>query len=110
MSQEAETESVTDTPPSQFTGHPLDLGWIPHQRETWTHRFASLKRKTTMSYFRGHGPTGHEYDTEELEAGARVKIVMVSRLGDVGITGRLETDVSYGARVPLESLCDFTPS
>jgi hypothetical protein len=94
----------------EFTGHPLDLGWIPHTPETWTHRYASLKADTKMSYFRGHCHTRPEYDEEILKAGTRVKIVMVSRLGDVGITGRLDTDNGYGARVALEALCGFTRS
>jgi hypothetical protein len=94
----------------EFTGHPMDLGWMPHTPETWTHRYASLKADTKLMYFRRHGHTRPEYDEEILKAGTRVKIVMVSRLGDVGITGRLDTDNGYGARVSLESLCGFTRS
>lgn len=42
-----------------------------------------------------------------LDAGARVKIVMVSRFGDVGITNDLTAETGYHARVELDSLCDF---
>jgi hypothetical protein len=35
-------------------------------------------------------------------AGATVKIVMVSRLGDVGITDRLDTDHGYGCRIGFD--------
>ena len=48
-----------------------------------------------------------EYTEIPLEAGHRVKIVMVSRLGDVGINDDLTAENGYTARVMLESLCDF---
>ena len=43
----------------------------------------------------------------EFEAGTRVKIVMVSSLGDVGVTPNLDAEHGYGARVMLDEL-DFT--
>lgn len=39
--------------------------------------------------------------------GKRVRIVMVSRLGDVGITTDLDKDVGYEDRVPLDKLDNF---
>lgn len=48
-----------------------------------------------------------EYTEIPLEAGHRVKITMVSRMGDVGITDDLTAENGYTARLFLEQLCDF---
>lgn len=40
-------------------------------------------------------------------AGARVRVVMASRLGDVGITGDLQADHGYQKRVAVEELVNF---
>lgn len=37
-----------------------------------------------------------------------VRVVMISRFGDVGITSELDTDHGYSHRVSLEELTDFT--
>lgn len=39
--------------------------------------------------------------------GARVRVVMASRLGDVGITDDLEADTTYQKRVAVEDLSNF---
>jgi hypothetical protein len=41
-------------------------------------------------------------------AGTRVKIVMVSRMGDVGVTEDLTKENGYGVRLPLDALCDLS--
>lgn len=38
----------------------------------------------------------------------RVKVVMASRLGDVGITGDITADCGYDLRVPVEALKNFS--
>lgn len=93
----------------ELTGHPMDLGWMPHRPETWKYRFASLRKPIVMSHWMRQSddkgnPMFHEVP---LEAGHRVKIVMVSRFGDVGITEDLEAENGYAARVALDDLCDF---
>lgn len=40
----------------------------------------------------------------QCEKGQRVRIVMFSRFGDVGITEDLESETGYGARVEIEAL------
>jgi hypothetical protein len=45
---------------------------------------------------------------EAIPAGARVRVVMASRLGDVGITPKLDTEHGYAARVMLDDLTDFS--
>lgn len=95
-----------------FTGHPMDHGWIPHEPETWPYQYATLKKPMVMQHWRGHD-ADPEYDEIPLSAGERVKIVMVSRLGDVGITENLKCERGcggYGARVPLDDLDDFSNS
>lgn len=90
----------------ELTGHALDQGWEPHKEETWKYRFATLREPVTMKHWNGHG-ADPEYTDVPLEAGHRVKIVMVSRFGDVGITENLDAETGYGARVPLDVLTDF---
>jgi predicted LPLAT superfamily acyltransferase len=40
--------------------------------------------------------------------GGRVRCVMASRLGDVGVTTNLATERGYSARVHIEQLTDFS--
>jgi len=39
--------------------------------------------------------------------GKRVRVVMASRFGDVGITSKLGREIGYEERVAVESLTDF---
>jgi len=41
-------------------------------------------------------------------AGRRVRVVMASRLGDVGITSRLDAELGYEARVRVAELSNFS--
>ncbi len=43
-----------------------------------------------------------------LHNGKPVRVVMASRLGDVGITEKLDAENGYSARVAVEELTDFT--
>lgn len=79
--------------------------WVPHQRETWPWRVGKLKRDVIGSVYRGYWENGEpvmEYHT--IKAGTAVKIVMVSRFGDVGITDKVEDEFNYMARVNLDDL------
>lgn len=92
----------------QFSGHALDNGWIPHKPETWAARFANLRKPLTTEHYAGHWEDGEPVMNKvDCEAGQRVKIVMVSRFGDVGITEDLEAENGYGSRVMLDDLCGF---
>jgi hypothetical protein len=75
---------------------------MPHRPETWPHRYATLKRDVVMRHLR---------NTKEVEipvsAGATVKLVMVSRFGDVGVTEDLTAENGYGIRLPLCDLSDW---
>jgi len=51
-----------------------------------------------------HGPDGPIMRPHPLSAGTRVKVVMVSRFGDCGITDRLWAETGYITRVPPEAL------
>ncbi len=39
--------------------------------------------------------------------GKRVRVVIASRMGDVGITGRLDAEIGYAMRVNVEDLTNF---
>lgn len=61
-----------------------------------------------MKHYAGHWKDGEPVMNEvPCEAGQRVKIVMVSRFGDVGITEDLTAENGYGARVMLDDLCEL---
>lgn len=74
---------------SELKGHPMAHGWMPHEPQTWRYRFASLKYSIVGQRWNQRKPGLPEYTDVPMAAGQRVKIVMVSRLGDVGITDDL---------------------
>jgi hypothetical protein len=95
-------------PTVELTGYPQDYGWEPHKPETWTYKFAHLKNPLTLLHYKHYSSAGEpQFDEVPCAAGQRVKIVMVSRFGDVGITDDLLADNGYGARVSLDALCNF---
>jgi len=58
--------------------------------------------KLFATYKEPNGPGGRKGKTK------RVRVVMASRFGDVGITTNLERENGYQARVPVEHLTDFS--
>jgi len=85
------------------------MEWVPHDRQTWKFRYARLKKDVTgLRYLGRWGKVGNlegpMMETIPLSAGTLVKIVMVSRFGDVGITERLEDEYGYIIRVELADL------
>ena len=83
--------------------------WIPHRKETWPTRYGILKKDVTMGWYQGYWKDGEPVMKDEfVSAGTKVKIVMVSRFGDIGITNKLDTDTSYGTRVEFDELRDYS--
>lgn len=88
---------------------PAELGWRPHKPETWAYHFARLRQPIVMQHYTGRWAEDKPVFREvQCEAGQQVKIVMVSRFGDVGITEDLTAENGYGARVSLADLYDFS--
>lgn len=77
--------------------------WVPHQPETWPWRIGTLKRDVEMRTWHGWG-ADPDFTYYTAPAGTPVKIVMVSRLGDVGITTDLKAETEYSARVDLSDI------
>lgn len=77
--------------------------WIPHQRDTWDWRYGRLTRPVQFQVWCGYGARP-EWTVETQPAGTAVKIVMVSRFGDVGITTDLTAEHGYGARVMMDAI------
>jgi len=75
--------------------------WKPHHNETWPAEFGEVKEDTTFSIW---DHKTRESTEKIIPAGTTVRIVMVSRFGDVGITHDLETEVGYHARIFPEGL------
>lgn len=80
----------------------------PHKRNTWEFEYGELTEDTRMEYYRGYwddsGPAMDEYD---VPAGTTVRIVMVSRFGDVGITEKLDNATGYGKRIDIGKLVNL---
>ena len=92
----------------EFSGHPMDHGWFPHRPDTWPYKFARLKSAVEMKHYTGEWQNNEpQFEKVAVDAGQLVKIVMVSRLGDVGVTEDLTADFGYGLRLPLDDLYDF---
>jgi hypothetical protein len=73
----------------------MDMQWVPHQRETWPFRIGDLKEDVIF--------TTNDFE-RVVKKGTPVKIVMVSRFGDVGITDNLKAEHGYHARVTFDQL------
>jgi len=81
--------------------------WVPHKPETWSWRLGRLKADTTFYNHRQANDATWLTEERMVPAGTLVKIVMVSRLGDVGVTDDLTKDYGgYNARVLLEDLIE----
>lgn len=80
---------------------PLFHPWIAHERNTWPHRYMTAKVPVTLRKWQGHGK---DDVVTELPIGTKVKIVMVSRFGDVGLTDDLAAEIGYHVRVPIDEL------
>jgi len=83
----------------------------PHKRETWDVEYGELTEDVRMSYYRGYWdgnePAMDEYD---VPAGTTVRIVMVSRFGDVGVTEKLQNTTGYGIRLDISKLTNLRKS
>lgn len=79
--------------------------WIPHKPETWPWRFATVKRDVMGYEYQGYWAEQSPVMKNHLiPKGTTVKIVMVSRFGDVGITDDLAREFGYRARVSFDDL------
>lgn len=75
--------------------------WVPHERETWPFIFLTCKQPLTFHIWNGHDHKHKglpEYTDRIVPVGATVRIVMVSRFGDVGLTDDLTAEYGYHAR------------
>ena len=82
------------------------MNWVPHHPKTWKFRLAKLKKDVEMEDYAGHWDNNAPVMINQriIKQGTIVKITMVSRLGDVGITDKLENDKGYQVRILLEDL------
>ena len=78
-----------------------DFLWMPHRPDTWPFRIVTLMRDVPFSKWNGHNAPA---TTGIWPAGTTVKIVMVSRFGDFGITDNVNAEHGYHARVEPEAL------
>ncbi len=62
---------------------------------------ATLARPVELKKWQGHGAKP-EFKSVHLPSGTKVKVVMASRFGDVGITDNLNAENGYDARIDVE--------
>lgn len=74
--------------------------WTPHRPKDWPWRYATTKIPLKIPSLDRPGVI---YSTE-LPAGSRVKVVMASRLGDIGVTANLEAEYGYAVRVSIDKI------
>lgn len=84
--------------------NPLIARWIPHKPETWAFRYMTTKEPLTLRRWNQKHPVEKNEMVVVLPIGSRVKIVMVSRFGDVGLTDDLSAEHGYHVRVSFEDL------
>lgn len=90
--------------------HCMDEGFVPHKPDTWKWHYGELRTEQTMRWWNGHDHKHKglpEFTEEALPAGTTVKIVMASRMGDIGITSKLDATHGYGARCFLDDLTNL---
>lgn len=84
------------------------IPWVPHERATWPFNYMTTKEPITLKIWNGHSwqrmGKESEYTDKPLPIGTRVKIVMVSRFGDVGITDDLTSENGYHLRIDISEL------
>ncbi len=79
--------------------------WVPHKRETWPWILGRVEHDINGEKYLGHWDAdGPVMKPVPIKKGTLVRIVMVSRFGDVGITPYLEDCIGYVARVSLDEL------
>src|SRR5688572_13948279 len=70
--------------------------------------FAVLQRDLTGQRYKGYWENGNAaMENVPLKAGQRVRVVMASRFGDVGVTPDLDAKHGYVARILVSDLDDF---
>lgn len=80
------------------------IPWVPHERATWPFCYMTTKEPMTLHIWNQRRHDEPEYTDKPLPVGTRVKIVMVSRFGDVGITDDLTAENGYHLRVNIDEL------
>jgi hypothetical protein len=71
--------------------------------------FARLLHPVIGKSYQGYWAKGQPVQKDvPMEAGSRVRLVMASRFGDVGITPNLKAESGYVTRLTLDQLTDFS--
>lgn len=94
---------------------PLLFPWVAHERATWPWRFMTTKVPLEISLAtsgiatKPAVPISRRLAFSEdpkftIPAGTRMKVVMASRLGDIGLTTDLGAEHGYSVRVSIEDL------
>ena len=86
---------------------PLLHEWVPHERATWPWWYMTCRVPVTLSIWNQRHPVEKNTTEKILPVGTRVKIVMVSRFEDVGITDDLSVETGYSTRILIDDLGDM---
>ena len=81
------------------------MDWVPHKRETWPWSFGRVKRDIVgREYMHEWNEAGPIMKDVLMIKGTLVRIVMVSRFGDIGITPYLDDPIGYLARIGFDDI------
>lgn len=90
--------------------YPVEVKETPSAMSFW-YKFtiyAKTKKDFTMSVWNGKYPVDQNINKHICEAGNKVRVWMVSRLGDIGITDNLDNPNGYDCRgVKIDDLYDW---
>jgi hypothetical protein len=77
----------------------FDHLWSQKQKHRDTHAFVTTTKDLTLKKWNGKHPPEENMKACPVKAGSTLKVVMVSRLGDFGLTDDLTADYGYHLRL-----------
>lgn len=84
---------------SDFENVILDELYAAKAAYKQTHAYVTTTRELPMTHWNGLHPVDANQTTKTIPTGSTLKIVMVSRFGDVGLTDDLDAVHGYGLRM-----------
>lgn len=106
--RDADPDTLDDGPPSRRTKEEIAIIDELYRRKGEykpTHAYVTITQPVVLRKWNGsHYPSVEANMTSvPVPAGTTLKIVMVSRFGDCGLTDDLDADTGYSLRVDLDS-------
>jgi len=100
----SEEEIIEELFRRKYYMHECIANGVPYEskNDLPTHAYCTTTEPVTMRVWHGHG-SKPEFTEHTVPAGTTLKIVMISRLGDFGLTDELSTVHGYDVRLQFDS-------